>query len=56
MGIGDPLLRKERRMTVTNETHLPPLGVQVREEVGGELPGFVRANFCEIIRASKHAD
>jgi starvation-inducible DNA-binding protein len=24
-------------MTVTNETHLPPLGVQVREEVGGEL-------------------
>ena len=24
-------------MTVTSETHLPPLGVQVREEVGGEL-------------------
>jgi starvation-inducible DNA-binding protein len=24
-------------MAVTNETHLPPLGVQVREEVGGEL-------------------
>jgi starvation-inducible DNA-binding protein len=24
-------------MTVTNETHLPPLGGQVREEVGGEL-------------------
>jgi starvation-inducible DNA-binding protein len=24
-------------MTVTNETHLPPLGMQVREEVGGEL-------------------
>jgi starvation-inducible DNA-binding protein len=37
MGIGDPLLRKERTMTVTNERHLPPLGAQVREEVGGEL-------------------
>jgi starvation-inducible DNA-binding protein len=24
-------------MTVTKETHLPPLGAQVREEVGGEL-------------------
>jgi starvation-inducible DNA-binding protein len=24
-------------MAVTNETHLPPLGVQVREEVGAEL-------------------
>jgi starvation-inducible DNA-binding protein len=37
MGIGDPLLRKEQTMTVTNERHLPPLGAQVREEVGGEL-------------------
>jgi starvation-inducible DNA-binding protein len=37
MGIGDPLLRKGADMTVTNEMHLPPLGVQVREEVGGEL-------------------
>jgi starvation-inducible DNA-binding protein len=24
-------------MTLTNETHLPPLGAQVRKEVGGEL-------------------
>jgi starvation-inducible DNA-binding protein len=30
-------VRKEQAMTVSNETHLPPLGVRVREEVGGEL-------------------